>query len=68
MYDTEMKAFEAAQTLAPNNNGWQMWFPISDEPTMKVKRQMDSGCCGMSMISDKSYYPYGLADGRVIRD
>ena len=62
-----MKAFEATQTLAPYNNGWQMWFQISDDPTKKVKLQMDSGCCGMSMIGDNAYYPYGLADGRVIR-
>jgi hypothetical protein len=28
---------------------------------------MDSGCCGMSMLSNPAFYPYGLGDGKVIR-
>ena len=65
MHDTVIKEFETAQN--DNTSAWQMWLKISDDPTKTVKLQMDSGCCGMSMISDQSYYPYGLADGKVIR-
>jgi len=65
MHDTVIKEFETAQN--DNTLAWQMWLKISDDPTKTVKLQMDSGCCGMSMISDQSYYPYGLADGKVIR-
>ena len=33
----------------------------------KCKRmQMDSGCCGMSMLSNPAYFCYGLADGKKI--
>ena len=28
---------------------------------------MDSGCCGMSMLSDRRYFPYGVTDGNVVK-
>jgi hypothetical protein len=30
------------------------------------RMQMDSGCCGMSMLSNPRYLCYGLADGKKI--
>ena len=65
MHDTVIKEFEAAQN--DNTLAWQMWLKISDDPTKTVKLQMDSGCCGMSMIGDRNYFPYGLADGDAIK-
>ena len=32
----------------------------------KKRMQIDSGCCGMSMLSSPAYFCYGLADGKKI--
>ena len=47
------------------NTGPEM--TIVDEESEINRLQMDSGCCGMSMLSDPASYPYGLGDGKVIR-
>ena len=40
---------------------------IADDEGAVSQLQMDSGCCGMSMINDPNFFPYGLTDGKVIR-
>jgi hypothetical protein len=40
---------------------------IVDDEEAGCRLQMDSGCCGMSMINDPNFFPYGLTDGKVIR-
>jgi hypothetical protein len=39
---------------------------IADDGAM-LQMQMDSGCCGMSMLSDPRYFVYGLVDGHMIK-
>jgi hypothetical protein len=40
-------------------------MPIEDDGKV-VRQQMDSGCCGMSMLGNPAYFPYGLAHGNKI--
>ena len=40
---------------------------ITDLDTEMKRHQMDSGCCGMSMLSDRRYFPYGVTDGSVVK-
>jgi hypothetical protein len=50
MHDTEIKAFEAAQTEVPGGTGWHMWLQISDDPTKKVKLQMEPNLLRYSLL------------------
>jgi hypothetical protein len=52
MMGTSMSTLDSRLTI--NDNG------------KKKQMQMDSGCCGMSMLSSPAYFCYGLADGNKI--
>jgi hypothetical protein len=49
--------------MGTSTNALDSRLAVADNGKHK-RMQMDSGCCGMSMLSSPAYFCYGLADGK----